>query len=129
MALIKCFFLFCLLCTGASIPSEAMMHSPCFRFPPYFRKNVQILKFFHNFTFFRKISRFSSAKISDYLSLVIDHKFRIFTPIFPASVHFPPVLRKLLFPLCFYNFPALFSKNSRVFYILYVYFVPPLLRP
>jgi len=83
----------------------------------------------HNFNFSRKISRFSFAKISyDLLFLVIDHKFRFsplfsnFSHIFSASVH-------LLFsPPTFTNFP-LFSKNSRVFYILYVYFVSPILWP
>jgi len=47
------------------------------------------------------------AKISDDLFLVIDQKFRI-PPIFPVSVHFPPVSRKLLFPPYFDKFPPLF---------------------
>jgi len=60
--------------------------------------------------------RFSSAKISDDLLLVIDHKFRIFPlfskfpPIFPVSVNFTPVSPKLLFPPYFYKFPPVFEK-------------------
>ena len=61
-----------------------------------------------NFTFSRKISRFSSAKISDDLFLVIDHKFRIY-PLFSLFQYISP----------------LFYKNSPAFYILYVYFVSP----
>src|SRR6218665_3869108 len=62
------------------------MHSPCFRFPP-------ILKNF--------LTRFSSTKISD-------------DPFSPVSVHFPPLSRKLLFPLL--------SKMSPCFRIIHLLF-------
>src|SRR6218665_1145943 len=52
--------------TGASIPSEAMMHFPLFQIPPLFSKFFQTLCVFS-----RKISRFPSAKFSDDLFLVI----------------------------------------------------------
>src|SRR6218665_3558110 len=79
-------------------PPEPMMHSPCFIFP-LFSNKFQTMEKFLSFTFSRKISLFSSTKISDDLFLFIDHKFRNSPLYFPFSVHFAPVLRKLLFPL------------------------------
>src|SRR6218665_874677 len=70
---------------------------------PYFRKLFRLCGKFSKF-----YSRFSSAKISDDF-LVIDHKFRI-SPIFPVSVHFSPVSRKLLFPPTLKNFPPVLEK-------------------
>src|SRR6218665_2175570 len=71
-------------CTsGASIPSEAMMHSPIFE------EIFKLCEKFSRFAFSRQISRFSSANISDDLFLNIDHhNFFIVPPIFPISVHF-----------------------------------------
>jgi len=101
------------------------MHFPLFRFPPYFRKNSDYVENFHNFTFPRKILRFSSTKVSEDPILVIDQKF---LPSFPCicSLH-SPVSPKLLFPPILLQISPLFSKNSRVFYILSVYFIPPTL--
>src|SRR6218665_2500259 len=93
-----------------------MMHSHVSDFPPVF---VQTL---------RKI--FIILPFPPTFFLVIDHKFRIVPPIFEFLLYFlcfsifPPASRKLLFPPTFSNVP-LFSKNSRVFYMLYVYFVSP----
>src|SRR6218665_2936683 len=47
-----------------------------------------------------------------------------FPPIFPVSVHFPPVSRKLLFPPYVDKFLSVLDKST-CFYILYVYFVSP----
>ena len=83
---------------------------------------------FHNFTFSRKISWFSSAEISDDLFLVIDHKFWI-SPIFSLFLYIFPLFREnYYFPVPWEIFP-LFSTNSPAFYTLYVYFVFPLLWP
>src|SRR6218665_666369 len=78
---------------GASIPPETMMHFPlCFRFPPYFRKIFGLSENFYNFTFSRKISSLSSAKISDDFFLVIDHIFRI-SPLFSLFQYISPLFR------------------------------------
>ena len=88
----------------ASIPPEAMMHSPCFRFFP-------ILKKF----------RFSSAKNPYDLFLVIDHRFWM-SPYFACFSTFPPWLANIIISPYFHKFPPLFSENSLAFYILCVYF-------
>src|SRR6218665_2055903 len=66
--------------------------------PPIFEKFSDSEENFHNFTFSRKNSLFSSAEISD--DFLFSHRPQIsnFPSIFPVSVHFPPVSRKLLFP-------------------------------
>jgi len=48
-------------CTGASIPTEAMMHFPLFPISPYFRKFFR-LRDFPNFTFPQKIFDFHPPK-------------------------------------------------------------------
>src|SRR6218665_2180092 len=111
------------LIPGASIPAETMMHfPPCLRFSPYVRKIFR-LENVPNFTFSQKISRFSSAKISDDLFLVIDHKFRIY-PLFSLFQYISPLFRENYSPY-FEKFSPLFYKNSPAFCILYVYFVSP----
>ena len=71
--------------TEASVPPEAMMHFPCFRFPPYFRQLIEVhAKFFrlcgqfYNFTFSQTIYRFSFAKIYDDLILLFPPAFANF---------------------------------------------------
>src|SRR6218665_1751669 len=84
-----------------------MMHFPlCFRFPSYFLKFSDSVENFQNFAFSRKISRFSSAKMSD-LFFPVSRK-KIFPPYFQKC---PPCFRKIhllftyfmciSFPLCF----------------------------
>src|SRR6218665_2535917 len=83
-----------------------MMHFPlCFRFPPIFQK------FSHSFKILPFPEKFMDFHPPKFLMtfLVIDHKFRI-PLIFPVSVHFPHVSRKLLFP------PPLFREN---YFLLY----------
>src|SRR6218665_4173142 len=97
-----------------------MMHfpPPCFRFPPYFRKMFGLSEIFYNFTFSRKISSPSSAKISDDLFLVIDHKFRI-SPLFSLFQYISPLFREnYSFPPTFTNFPPCF----RQIHLLFTYF-------
>src|SRR6218665_3937734 len=116
---------------GVHPPPEAMMHfSPVSDFPPVSEKCSHSVENFSNVTFSRKKFRFSSAKISDYLCLVIKHKFRISPHIFAISIHFhPPISTKLFFPPPYFTNDPLFSANLRVFYILYMFFVSPLLLP
>src|SRR6218665_3214508 len=71
-------------------PPEAMMHFPHVSdFPPIFEKNFILLENFPDFAFSRQIFRYSSAKISYDLFLVMDHKFLI-PPIFPVSQYISP---------------------------------------
>jgi len=101
---------------------------PCFRFPPIFEKFPYFVENFQNFTFSRKISPFSSAKISDDLFLVVDHKFQYTSPLFreifysPYFDKFPPVFEKFpcfLHTLCVLRSPLLWrwciyaSPNAR----------------
>ena len=105
----------------ASFPPEATTHVPLFQTPPISEKNSDFVKIFQNLTFSRKISRFSSAEISD--DLFFSHRPQIsnFPPIFALSVHFPPVSRELLFPPYFGNFPPCFTQ----IHLLFTYFTFP----
>jgi len=107
------------LWSEASIPPETMMHfPPCFRFPPYFRKILRLRGKFPKFYLFREIFRFSSAKISDELFLVIDHKFRI-SPLFFLFRYISSLFREN------YYFPLL-PKISTCFpkiHLLFTYFL------
>src|SRR6218665_2308644 len=79
----------------ASIPSEAMMHlPPVSDFPPIFDKFSDSVENVQNFTFSRQISRFSSAKISDDLFLVIDQNFEF--PLFFLFQHISPCFAKII---------------------------------
>jgi len=92
------------MAAGASILPEAMMHSPCFRFPPVFEKNFRFCGKFSQFYLFPKI-----------FCLIIDHKFRIFSPIFEFLLYFlsfstfPPSFAKIINSLLF-KFPPSFPK-------------------
>src|SRR6218665_2940093 len=91
---------------------------PIFSFQKSFQTLSKISKIL---PFPEKFSRFLSAKISDDLFLVIDHKFRI-SPYFPCFSTFPPVWRKLLFSPTFKNFPS-FRKIHLLFtYFMYISF-------
>src|SRR6218665_4133432 len=105
-----------------------MMHfSPLFQIFPYFQKMLDSEENFHNFTFSRQISSFSSAEISD--DLFFSHQPHIsnFHPIFPVSIHFPPVSRKLLFPPTFTIFPSVLDKFTYFLHTLLVFRFPPTL--
>src|SRR6218665_4230335 len=94
-----------------------MMHfPPLFQISPCFRK---FLRFFEKFLTFR----FSSAKISDDLFLVIDHKFWI-PPYFPSFSTFLPLIAKnSYFPPTFTNFPPVFGKFTSFLHTFCVF--PP----
>src|SRR6218665_893367 len=108
---------------GLPPPRDHDAFPPCFRFPPYFRKIFGLSEFFYNFTFSRKISSLSSAKISDDFFLVINHKFRI-SSYFRSFSTFPPVSRKLFFPPYFYNFPPVLGKFTCFLHTLRVFRSP-----
>src|SRR6218665_3388901 len=80
-------------------------------------------QFSRNFKILWKISnfRFSSAKISDDLFLVIDHKFPPYLACFST---FPPDWQKFLFPPTFTNFPPVFGKFTSFLHTFCVYFPP-----
>src|SRR6218665_465395 len=90
---------FVVVSTEASIPSEAMMH-----FPPIPTNSSDSGKHFANFTFSRNIFRFSSAKISYDLFLIIDYKFKI-VPLFSLFYYFSLIFREN------YYFPHTFTKS------------------
>src|SRR6218665_1491124 len=97
-----------------------MMHfSPVSDFP-LFSENFQTVENFLNFTFSRKIYRFSSAKISDDFFGFFSHRPQIsnFPPIFPVSVHFPLFREHYCFPPILPN-PPCFRKT----HLLFTYFV------
>jgi len=108
----------------ASIPSETMMHfPPVSDFPPIFDKFSDFEKIFYNFTFSRKISSFSSAKISDDLFLVIDHKFRI--PLFSLFQYIsPPCFAKIIISPYFSKFPSVLNKFTCFLHIFCVFRFP-----
>src|SRR6218665_2313593 len=111
---------------GVHPPPEAMMHfSPVSDFPPVSEKCSHSVENFSNVTFSRKKFRFSSAKISDYLCLVIKHKFRISPHIFAISIHFhPPISTKLFFPPLTLQMTLCF-RQIYVSFIYFVFFVSP----
>ena len=90
------------------------MHFPLFQIP-LFSKTIP------NFTFSRKIYRFSSAKISDDLfqSSTTNLEFPLF--ISHVSVHLPRCFAKIIIPPYFYKFPLLFEKNYVCFHTLCVF--------
>jgi len=110
---------------GRPSPSGHNAFSPCFRFPSLFSKNFQTLwKIFKILPFPEKFLDFHPPKFLMTFFLVIDHKFRIFPSIFPLSIHFPSVSRKLLFPPTLTN-PPCFRKIHRFFtYFMCISFPP-----
>src|SRR6218665_719947 len=103
---------------GASIPPETMMHFPlCFRFPPYFRKIFGLSENFYNFTFSRKISSLSSAKISD--DFFFSHRPQMSnSPLFSLFQYISPLFRENYFPPYFDKFPPCFTQ----IHLLFTYF-------
>jgi len=95
------------------------MHFPPVSDFPLFSKNFQTLwKILKILPFPEKFLDFHPPKFL--------MTFFEFPTSFPCFSTFPPVSRSLIFPLLL-KIPALFEKNSLAFYILYVYFVSPLL--
>ena len=107
-------------------PSETMMHSPLFQISPYF---LQI------FGLWGKLSQFYLFPTNfirrNFSWLFFSHRPQIsnFPPILPVSIHFPPLFRENYYsPLLLQIFLPVLDKFT-CFYILYVYFVSPLLWP
>src|SRR6218665_2882709 len=101
-----------------------MMHFPPVQIPPISEKFSNFLNFFYNFTFSRKISLLSSAKISDHLFLVIDHKFRI-SPLFSLYQYISPLFRpNYSFPLLLQISPPVSGKFTCFLHTLRVFFSP-----
>ena len=92
----------------ASVPSEAMMHFSCFRFP-LFRKKIRLRGNFSQFYLFQK-KMFPFSSIPPY--------FRYF------SSTFSPISGNLLFSPTFANFP-LISLSLRVFTYFICFRFPP----
>ena len=122
-------YIYIYIYTGASIPPETMMHfPPLFKISLLFSKKFQTEENFHNFTFSRKISWFSSVKISDnLLFLVIDHKFRL-SPLFSLFQYIFLLFRENYhFPHTLTNFPPVLDKFTCFLHTLRVFRSPPTL--
>ena len=109
-------------------PPEVIMHfPPVSDFPLFSKKNSDSVENFQNFTFSRKISRFSSAKISD--DLFFSRRPQILNfPLFFLFQYIFPCFVKIIFPLLFKISPCF-----RKIHLLFKYFMcisfPPLLWP
>src|SRR6218665_1147552 len=101
-----------------------MMHFPlCFRFPPISETFSDFLTFFYNFTFSRKISSLSSAKISD---LFFSHRPQISNvPLFSLFQYISPCFAKIILSLYFYKFPPCFRQIHLLFTYFTCIFSPP----
>src|SRR6218665_3967976 len=80
-----------------------------------FSNNCQTLWKIKKITFSRKIMTFFSRR----------PQISIFPLIFPVSVHFPPVSRKLFFSPTLTNFPSVFEKFTCFLHTLCVFRFPP----
>jgi len=118
-------------CGARSVhPPEAMMHFPPLLqiFLPIFENFLDFLENFLHFTFSRKNFPFSSAKISDDLFLVINHKFRISPLFFAISIHFRPYFAKIILsPILFKISLPVFPKFTCFWHTLCFSFPPPAL--
>jgi len=90
---------------GRPSPLRSRCISPCFRFP-LFSKKFQTVENVKNFTSSWKISRFSSAKISDDL-FIFSHRpqisnfplfslFQYISSLFRENYYFPPTFKNFL---------------------------------
>src|SRR6218665_1637412 len=94
---------------------------------PLFSQNFKTQrKIFTILPFPEKFLHFHSPK---FLMTFFSHRPQIsnFPPIFPVSVHFPSVSRKLLFPPTLTNFPSVLDKFTCFLHILRVFSFPPTL--
>src|SRR6218665_303299 len=113
---------------GASIPPETMMHfPPLFQISPLFQKNFRT--FWKILTILPFPKHFLDFHPPKFLMTFFSHQPQIsnFPPVFPVSVHFLPVSRKLLFPPYFQNFPHVFDKFTCFLHTLCVFRFPPTL--
>ena len=101
---------------GRPSPLRQWRISSCFRFP-LFLNFFDSVENFPNFTFSRKIFRFSSAKISDDI-FFINHNFRI-SPLFSLFQYISPLFRQIILFPYFKNFSPCF----RQIYVFFTYFM------
>ena len=110
--------------SGAFIPMRPWCIFPLFQiFPHISEKFSDFQEIFYNFTFSRKISWFSSAKISDDFFLVIDHKFPI-SPLFSLFRYISPCFAKIILSPYFYKFPPVLGKFTNFLHTLRVFRFP-----
>src|SRR6218665_2506822 len=95
------------------------MHFPLFQISLLFPTNLSdSVENFPNLTFSRKISRFSSAKISD--DLFLSHRLKILIPhLFSLFHYISPYFAKIIIPPTFANFLLSF----REIYVFSTYFM------
>jgi len=103
-------------------PPEAMMHfPPVSDFPPFPKHFSDSVDNFPNFTFSRKISQFSSAKISE------NYYFPLLLQIFPYFYKFLSVFGKFT---CFFtyfmfiSFPLYFDHEAFMHHTMHVLDAP-----
>src|SRR6218665_281501 len=106
-------------------PSEAMMHSPCFRFPPYFRKNSDCGKFSNFYLLLKNFSIFIRPK---FLMTFFSHRPQISnSPYFPCFSTFPPCFAKIIISPYFEKCPPCFRKIHLLLHTLCAFRFPPTL--
>src|SRR6218665_866857 len=99
-----------------------MMHFFLFQISPFFRKFFDIpWRIFPILAFSEIIFDFHPPKFL----MTFYYKFSI-PPIFPVSLHFPPISQKLLFPY-FKKCSLCFRKMYVFLHTLYVFRIPPIL--
>ena len=93
---------------GRPSPLRPWCISPLFQIPPpIFEKCSDSVENFQNLTFSRKISWFSSPKVSYDLFLVSDHKCRI-SPLFSLFQYSSPCFAKIIISPLLWQIPPLF---------------------
>src|SRR6218665_1186771 len=103
---------------------QTMMHFPLFQLSPLLGNTFRTpMKIFHIYSFPDKFLDFHPPK---FLMTFFSHRPQIsnFLPIFPVSVHFPPLSRKLLFPPYFDKFPPVLDKFTCFLHTLRVFRFP-----
>ena len=111
---------------GRPSPPETMMHFPSlFQISPYFWKIFGLWRKCSQFDFFPE--NFLIFIRLNFWWLFFSHRPQIsnFPPIIPVSVHFPPVLQKLLSAPTFNNFPTVLEKFTSFLHTLCVFRFPP----
>ena len=112
--------------SGASIPPETMMHFlPVSDFPLIFETFSDFVENFLNFTFSRKISSLTSAKISDDPFFSRRPQIPQFPPIFPVSAHFPLFCENYCLSPYFSKFPPVSETLTCFLHTFYAFRFPP----
>ena len=109
---------------GRPSPLRKWCISPCFRFSPYFRKKISdSVEIFPILPLPKKFSIFFRQ---NFWWPFFSHRQQMLnSPYFRCFITFSPILLKFLFRPLLFPISSTISKNLRVFYILYVFFVSP----